>query len=180
MEVIPFLQALGSSLPSVCLWWRVKWGGMGWQSPSQKPACMLSHFSGVPLFAALHTAHCQALSTGFSRQEHWEWVAMPHSRGSSQPRDWTHVSYISFISRQVFYHRHHLGSPSSKPTSRQLILERKNICGLKLHVMDQIRSDQISRSVVSDSLRPYESQHARPPCPSPTPGVHSDSHPSSQ
>ena len=36
----------------------------------------------------------------------------------------------------------------------------------------QIRSDQISRSVVSDSLRPHESQHARPPCPSPTPGVH--------
>ena len=34
-------------------------------------------------------------------------------------------------------------------------------------------------SVVSDSLRPHESQHARPPCPSPTPGVHSNSCPSS-
>ena len=33
---------------------------------------------------------------------------------------------------------------------------------------------------MSDSLRPYESQHARPPCPSPTPGVHSDSCASSQ
>ena len=42
------------------------------------------------------------------------------------------------------------------------------------------RSDQISRSVVSDSLRPHESQHIRPPCPSRTPGVHSDSRPSSQ
>ena len=41
-------------------------------------------------------------------------------------------------------------------------------------------SVQFNRSVVSDSLRPHESQHARPPCPSPTPGVHSDSHPSSQ
>ena len=41
-------------------------------------------------------------------------------------------------------------------------------------------SVQFSRSVVSDSLRPHESQHARPPCPSPTPGVHSDSCPSSQ
>ena len=41
-------------------------------------------------------------------------------------------------------------------------------------------SVQFSRSVVSDSLRPHESQHARPPCPSPTPGVHPDSHPSSQ
>ena len=44
----------------------------------------------------------------------------------------------------------------------------------------QIRSDQISHSVVSDSLRPHESQHARPPCPPPTPGVHSDSLPLSQ
>ena len=33
-------------------------------------------------------------------------------------------------------------------------------------------SDQTSRSVMSNSLRPHESQHARPPCPSPTPGVH--------
>ena len=41
-------------------------------------------------------------------------------------------------------------------------------------------SVQFSHSVVSDSLQPHESQHARPPCPSPTPGVHSDSHPSSQ
>ena len=31
-----------------------------------------------------------------------------------------------------------------------------------------------SHSVVSDSLRPHELQHARPPCPSPTPGVHSN------
>ena len=38
---------------------------------------------------------------------------------------------------------------------------------------------QFSRSVVSDSLRPHESQHASSPCPSPTPGVHSDSRPSS-
>ena len=43
-----------------------------------------------------------------------------------------------------------------------------------------ISSVQFSHSVVSSSLRPHESQHARPPCPSPTPGVHSDSHPSSQ
>ena len=41
-------------------------------------------------------------------------------------------------------------------------------------------SDQISHSVVFYSLRPHESQHARPPCPSPTPGVHWDSHPTSQ
>ena len=41
-------------------------------------------------------------------------------------------------------------------------------------------SVQFRRSVVSDSLWPHESQRARPPCPSPTPGVHSNSGPSSQ
>ena len=40
-------------------------------------------------------------------------------------------------------------------------------------------SVQFSRSVVSDSLQPHESQHARPPCLSPTPRVHSNSCPSS-
>ena len=43
-----------------------------------------------------------------------------------------------------------------------------------------ISSVQFSRSVVSDSLQPHESQHARPPCPSPTPRVHPDLCPSSQ
>ena len=42
-----------------------------------------------------------------------------------------------------------------------------------------IRSLQFSRSVVSDSLWPHELQHARLPCPSPTPEVHSNSRPSS-
>ena len=41
-------------------------------------------------------------------------------------------------------------------------------------------SVQFSHRVVSNSLQPHESQHVRPPCPSPTPGVHSDSCPSSQ
>ena len=43
-----------------------------------------------------------------------------------------------------------------------------------------ISSVQFSRSVVSDSLQPHDSQHARPPCPSPTPGVHTNSCSSSQ
>ena len=39
----------------------------------------------------------------------------------------------------------------------------------------QFNSVQFSGSVMSDSLQPHELQHARPPCPSPTPGVHSES-----
>ena len=41
-----------------------------------------------------------------------------------------------------------------------------------LRTLLTVSVSQLSRSVVSDSLRPHELQHARPPCPSPTPGVH--------
>ena len=61
------------------------------------------------------------------------------------------------------------------------------ICGILLWQLKRksqglccLSSVQFSHSVVSYSLRPHESQHARAPCPSPTPRVHSDSSPSSQ
>ena len=52
----------------------------------------------------------------------------------------------------------------------------------KLHksISEWVSSVQFCRSVVSDSLRPHEPQHARPPCPSPTPGVHTNPCPSSR
>ena len=60
-------------------------------------------------------------------------------------------------------------------------------CRQILYCLSQQGSPQIasvqfrfSRSVVSDPLRPHESQHARPPCPSPNPGVFSNSCPSSR
>ena len=46
--------------------------------------------------------------------------------------------------------------------------------------IETFSSVQFSRSIVSDSLRPHELQHARPPCPSPTPGVHTNPCPSSR
>ena len=49
-----------------------------------------------------------------------------------------------------------------------------------LLVLRNFQSVQFSRSVVSNSLPPHESQHARPPCPSPTPRVYSNSCPVSQ
>ena len=51
-------------------------------------------------------------------------------------------------------------------TGKVIYLEQKSECN----------PVQFSGSVVSDSLWPHEPQHARPPCPSPTPGVHSDPH----
>ena len=57
--------------------------------------CMLSPFSSVQLFMTPWTAAHQApLSMGFSRKEYWSRLALPSSRGSSQPRDWTWVSCI--------------------------------------------------------------------------------------
>ena len=50
----------------------------------------------------------------------------------------------------------------------------------KVHITVHFSSVQFSHSAVSDSLRSHESQQARPPCPLPTPGVHSHSCPSSQ
>ena len=64
--------------------------------------CVLS-FSGISNSCNPWTVACQApLSMQFSRQEYW--VATSYFRGSSQPRNWTQVSYISCIGRQNLYH----------------------------------------------------------------------------
>ena len=60
------------------------------------------------------------------------------------------------------------GSKSGKEYVKAIYCHRGYLTYLQSSV-------QFSRSVVSDSLRPHESQHARPPCPSPAPGVHSNS-----
>ena len=51
---------------------------------------------------------------------------------------------------------------------------------MELFLLIRYQSVQSTRSVMSDSLRPHELQHARPPCPSPTPRVYSNSCPLSQ
>ena len=145
---------------------------------------MLSH---VRFFATPWTVARQApLFMGFSKQEYWtgifstpgsnlgllhcrwilyhlshegsprilEWVIYHFSRGCSCPRNWTRVSCIA-------------GRFFTSWATREAHFRF-------------VGSVQFSRSVVSDSSRSQESQHARPPCPSPTPRVHSDSRPSSQ
>ena len=54
--------------------------------------------------------HQAPLSTGFSVAGILEWFAISYSRGSSPPRDGTHLSYISCIGRRVIYHWRHLGA----------------------------------------------------------------------
>ena len=93
-----------------------------------------------------------------------EWVAIPFSRGASQSRDPTQVSSS-------------LDTKGRKETVSIFLMFSSAI-----HIVPSLptlemcppifisfSSVQFSHSVLSDSLRPRESQHARTPCPSPTP-----------
>ena len=79
-----------------------------------------------------------------------------------------HIVFVEDVIRGDYLQKSTLWDRSFQPTSRLL------------KVSSQFSSVQFSHSVMSDSLRPHEWQHARPPCPLPTPGVHSDSRPSSR
>ena len=73
--------------------------------------CMLSCYSRVWLFC--DPMDCSPPSSsvhGILQARIPEWVVMPSSRGSSQPRS-NLVSYVSCIGRQVLYHKRHLGNP---------------------------------------------------------------------
>ena len=94
---------------------------------------------------------------------------------------WSKLAKEKFVQDPDSVSKNTTGLPwwvSSKEASCQC--RRRGFDPWSRKIPHQIRSDQFSGSIVSDSLRPHESQHARPPCPSPTPGVHSDSCPSSQ
>ena len=76
--------------------------------------------------------------------------------------------------------RRELSQPDKVVSLLPLRKEMRQRCSLSSLPFNVFSSVQFSRSVMSDSLRPHKSQHARPPCPSPTPRVHSDSWPLSQ
>ena len=68
----------------------------------------------------------------------------------------------------------HLSSPfpTSCPANVRASASHDNSAGPYPFIVGHIPVGQVSRSVVSDSLRPHEWQHARPPCPSPSPRVY--------
>ena len=74
----------------------------------------------------------------------------------------------------------HLSQRHDLTTHSKQQMRLKSVCLQLSKLSIDFRISQFSRSVVSDPLRPHELQHARPPCPSPTPGVCSNSHPSSR
>ena len=112
---------------------------------------------------------------GILQERILEWIAIPFSRESSWPRDWTQVFCIAsrFFAVWATREAQSVKSWTSKPNlydisfSYWVTLHHSSIVFSSVH--------QFSRSVVSNSVRPHESQHARPPCPSPTPRVHPNS-----
>jgi len=96
------------------------------------------------------------LSLEFSRQEYWSGLEC------SPPEDLTDP-----------------GIEPASLASPNWQVDSLSLCHLGGPIK-RVSSVQFSRSVVSDSLRPHELQHARPPCPLPTARVYSNSRPSSQ
>ena len=129
----------------------------------KKKAKLLSH---VRLLVTLWTVAYQVPPClGFSRQQYWSGLPLP------SPGDLPHPG-VKFRSPAL--------QVDSLPT--ELPGKPHDMCSIE-HSSEsstkQILSVQFSCSVVSNSLQPHESQHARAPCPSPSPGVHSDSRSSS-
>ena len=108
------------------------------------------------------------LSMGFSRQEYWSGFTCPPPGDLPDPR----MHLLSLLHCQM-------GSLPLVPPWKALSLSLSlSVCVCVCVWMCQFSS--VQSLVVSDSLRTHELQHTRPPCPSPTPRVHSNSRPSSR
>ena len=93
-------------LPLQLSWWSLASNTLLPQSVVHIPfsACMLNCFSHVRLFVTPWTMAQGSSVHGILQARILEWVVMPSSRGSSQPRDRTCVSYVSCNGKQVLYH----------------------------------------------------------------------------
>ena len=129
---------------------------------------------------------------------HWQADSLPLShQGALLFFLLRHCTYILFISFQALEYEMLLLSDfrntasSPRPSSKffpltlpfLIITPSSSITSqLNKHFLKKSfpTSVQFSHSVMSNSLQPHESQHARPPCSSPTPGVHSNLCPSSR
>ena len=71
---------------------------------------------------------------GISQARILEWVAMPSSRGFSQPRDQTHISCVSCLGRQILYHCSIWWQMSSLPLSVtwEALQETSGSCNSKI------------------------------------------------
>ena len=97
-----------------------------------------------------------------------------NSQSSLEKEEWNWMNQSSWLEIIPQSYSHHSMIQAQKQKYRPMEQDRKPR-NKPMHL-----SVQLSHSVVSDSLRPHESQHARSPCPSPTPRVRSDLRPLSQ
>ena len=99
-------------------------------------------------------------------------------------RVWIQICLLQGSCSLFYYILNNVSVPVLGFLDNKFIVLLKSIIILSLSKMREpipcFGKHQFSHSVVSDSLQPHGSQHARPPCPSPTPGLHSDSRLSSQ
>ena len=127
--------------------------------------------------------------------ENWQWpqdwkrsvfIPIPKKGNSKECSNYCTIALISHDSKVMFkilqarlqqYLNHELQNVQAG--FRKGRGTRDQIANIRW-MIEKARSVQFSRSVMYDSLRPHESQLARPPCPSPTPGVYPNSCPSSQ
>ena len=174
-----------------------------WNSPDQNTGVgSLSLLQGIFSTQGLYPGlqHCSWFLYQLSHKGSLrllEWVAYPFSSRSSQPRNQTRVSCIAGRFFNNWAMRETLIVKWVKILILTILILPVQEHGTPFHlfVLSSFFSSvahsfptvgllppsvQFSHSVVSDSLRLHELQHARPPCPSPTPGVHSNSHPSSR
>ena len=120
--------------------------------------CICVHAQSFSCVTLCNPIDCSPLDSavhGLLQAKIVEWVAISSSRGSSWPRDQTHVSCTG---RHILYH--------------WATWKSSHYAYKYGRILFMICISHFSCSVVSDSLLPHEPQHARPPCPSPTPGVH--------
>ena len=117
--------AQGTLAQRLCLWLSSAFLFRAWDFSQAKSESLWSE-QMVHLCSCMHAKSLQSCPTlygpmnynppgssvhGILQARILEWVAMPSSRGSSRPRDWTWVSYVSRIGGWILYHWRHLGSP---------------------------------------------------------------------
>ena len=161
----PFYATSPNRSAAAAVWAKPGAGVASFAHPSVQVSASCLSFSSIFFFCFrfLCSTLCNPLDCsppgfsfrGISQARILEWIAISYSRGFSRPRDRTRVSCISFIGK--------VDSLPLWPPWKPAFLSI------------QFSSFQFSRSVVSDSLRPHGLQHTRPPCPSPTPEVYSNS-----
>ena len=110
----------------------------------------------VPLPVSLEkeVAACSSILAWRIPMDRGAWRATVH--GVAKNRPWLKTSLSLFSQTACLFH--------------YLSSDKNLVLGKQSSYLLLFSSVQFSRSVVSDSLRPHESQHARPPCPSSTPG----------